>query len=426
MIDIPAWPQTTPRSTTWTVTVNGRPVPVLKTLRGDLALWTGDEPATVACTCSNPITLPTLSPRRLGLSVALSGRTATLTLLGVTRLLLEAEGQPLLFLCATPPPKTAPAGARIIKAGTEVHLDRIELQEGEALWIERGAVLHALIRAHGSGIRIGGGGILSGAGLPHNRLVVLDHCPEARIDDLVIIDPTTWTVVVGDSDGTSLSQLTILTPGSGCTTDGIDLVGSSGVHVSHCLVASGDDAVAIKALPLLVDNEPKHAWVRSVKDIVVEDCIFGTYGGHCMEIGHELAVASVTDVVFRRCDVLFAHQFSVPFSIHVADRAAVSRVTWEEISIDHCYYRLIDFRVIKSRYSHDQERGTISDIVMRRIQWWTTNANAGYTTSCIGGYDEQHRVSRIRFEDIRIDNRRVTSLDELDLFTRHTDDMVVI
>jgi hypothetical protein len=338
--------------------------------------------------------------------------------------LVDIPGLPHLFLCAERAPAPAPPGARVLAAGQLYQPGTIELPAGQALWIERGAVLNALVRARHPGARLGGGGLITGAGLPRQLLVALDGAHNAQVSDLALIDAPAWCLVVGGSDGTRVDDLVILTPGNGAATDGIDLCGSSHVRVARCLVVSGDDAVAVKAFTRHDAVETWTDWSRAVEDVVVEDCILGTFGGHGMEIGHELTVSHVRDVAFRCIDVLFAHHFGCPIAIHLGDRATVERITWERISIEHCYHMLLDLRIIRSRYSRDTSRGHLRDVRLSEVDWWTTKYNAGYTVSHIGGYDAEHRISGVHL-GLRIDGRPIASPDEFDLHTRHADGITV-
>lgn len=415
---IPAWPADLPRSDTWTLLVDGAPVPVIRSERGDFAQWTGEGPCTVEAVAQGGIREAFVRPRRLGLVPEVSPTRVAIRLPGPVRALVEVPGLPLLCLFAEPAPAPAPAGARIIPAGTMVRQETLQLGAGECLWVERGAVLNARVRASGAGIRIGGGGLITGAGLARDWHVICDACPGLRIGDLTVTDPGGWSVTLGACDDAVVEDLRVLSPGSGAGTDGLDLVGSSRVRVRRAFIIAGDDAIVVKAFQPKLARNP---WARAVADILVEDCVLGTSGGHCMEIGHELTVPTVEDIRFRGIDVMFAHAFGSPFGIHAGDRAAVRRVAFEHVAIEHCYHQLMDLRVMRSRFNRDTERGSISEVSFTDIDWWTTPYNAGYTLGAIAGFDAAHRVDGVRFTRFRRDGVAAASADDLDLLFRHAD-----
>ncbi len=423
MLEVPRWPTDQPRSECWDVHVDGTLVPVIRCDRGDLALWTCDGSCSVEIVARGQTAAAHLRPRRLGITPDIAGQRLAFRLPGPCRALLDMPGAPMLHLFAEHAPTPAPAGARVMAAGTRVHGGPVAIGEGGCLWIERGAVLNAHVRASGAGIRIGGGGMISGAGMPGTKHISCDGCPGLVLSDLTVVSPGGWSVVVGASDGALLEDLRILSPGSGSGTDGIDLVGCSNTRVTRSYVITGDDAIAIKAFKA-GDGDVRLDWARPVRDIQVDHCTLGTFGGHCMEIGHELTVPTVEGIAFSDIDVLFAHGFGAPFGIHAGDRARVARVSWNRVTIEHCYHQLLDLRVMRSRYNHDHERGSIADVSFTDIDWWRTEYNAGYTIGAIAGFDADHGVSGVRFTRFRRDGLVAASADDLDLLMRHVDGLV--
>jgi hypothetical protein len=191
--------------------------------------------------------------------------------------------------------------------------------------------------------------------------------------------------------------------------------------VRRAYIVCGDDAIVVKAFRPRGSDLPAADWARPVSGVLVEDCTVGTWGGHGLEIGHELTVGHIEDVSYRGIDVMFAHAFGAPFGIHAGDRAAVRRVRYEQVRVEHCYHQVLDLRVMRSRFSQDAERGSISDVAFTDIDWWTTPYNAGYTLGSIAGFDAAHRVSGVRFTRFRRDGVAAASADDLDLLFRHVD-----
>jgi hypothetical protein len=65
----------------------------------------------------------------------------------------------------------------------------------------------------------------------------------------------------------------------------------------------------------------------------------------------------------------------------------------------------------------------VRDVVVRDVEALESIYNPGYSMSIIGGFDPEHTIEGVRFENLRLGDRKITSLDELDAFTRNTADI---
>lgn len=70
------------------------------------------------------------------------------------------------------------------------------------------------------------------------------------------------------------------------------------------------------------------------------------------------------------------------------------------IRIEHHYEKLVDFRIVKSRWSKDAERGQIRNVTLRNIEVAISVFNPGYSCSLIGGFDAQHTVEHVLFDSM--------------------------
>ena len=136
-----------------------------------------------------------------------------------------------------------------------------------------------------------------------------------------------------------------------------------------------------------------------------------------MEIGYETRTAKISDIIFRNIDVMAVHQFGSVFGIHNGDRALVEKVLWEDIRVDHYYDKLIDFRVLQSRWNFDAERGRIRGITLRRIRVCETPFNSGYSISLIGSCEPKNPVEDVLIEDVELGGRLARRPEDLTLFT---------
>ncbi len=168
----------------------------------------------------------------------------------------------------------------------------------------REAAVQPLIGAtNAEDITITGGGVIDGAGQPwwqvvrdakaaHNlkavvaakrpRLLVFDHCRHIHIDNVTIRNSASWQVVPYYSDDVTITNTRIYAPADSPNTDGIDPFSSRHVTISHDIIDTGDDNVAIKS------GQPNSPGPDDPStDITVTDCNF--LHGHGMSIGSEVS-----------------------------------------------------------------------------------------------------------------------------------------
>jgi hypothetical protein len=427
------YPSDSPTSQTCQVRAAGRDVFVYHTSAGDFAAFAFEGAIEMEIATPAPVKDVRVTPARLQIAPEIDGNKIRFQLGHPAHLLIEIDGLEQLFLYAdlpdtNPPPPEAP-GVHYYRAGQVYDAGEIRLRDRETLYIEGGAVVRGCIRATSAeGVRIAGYGILDGGiyklGDRRRRSILLEGCRNSRVEDIIIIEPSAWMVVLGACDHVTVRNIKELGEPGG--SDGIDIVGSRHIRVENCMCRSGDDCVAIKSLDLRPhDRDATMDYAMDVQDIEITGCVFlSNRGGQAMEIGHELRTALVSDIRFRDIDVLGVHQFGAPFGIHNADRATVSNVTYENIRVEHHYDKLVDFRIIKSRWSQDIERGQIRDVTLRNIDVVVSIYNPGYTCSLIGGYDAQHTIEHVRFENFRIAGKPATSPDDLDLYCKHAEGIV--
>jgi polygalacturonase len=165
----------------------------------------------------------------------------------------------------------------------------------------REKALMPLIRANNAeSITIRGGGVIDGAGKPwwdavysrraptnftaarRPRLVLLDHCKHVLIENITLQNSASWQLVPYYCDDVTVRNARILAPARSANTDGIDPFSSTHVTISHVLIDTGDDNIAIKSGQPGSDGPD-----APTTDVTIEDCVF--LHGHGMSIGSEIA-----------------------------------------------------------------------------------------------------------------------------------------
>jgi hypothetical protein len=431
-VDAYRYPRQCPQATSFTVRADGQEVFAYRTSAGVFAAFACSGPVEVEIEAPAPVGSVRVAPSRHGIAATAAGNRVRFVLPRPLKLLVEIEGQEQLFLYADPieheVPDPGAKGVHFFRAGQVHEVGELLLRDGETAYLEGGAVVRGCIRATSArGVRIAGRGVLDGGyyrpGVDPRRSLLLEDCRDSRVEDVVMVEPSSWMIVLGACQDVSVRNVKEL--GAVGSTDGVDIVGSKRIRVQDCFCRNGDDCIAVKSLDLR--GHGKSATIDysgDVEDVEISGCAFLAYiGGQALEIGHELRTASVRDVRFRDCDILGVHGYGGAFGIHNADRAVVSDVLYERIRVEHHYNKLLEFRISRTRWSKDAERGQIRNVTLRDVDVAISQYNPGYSCSMIGGCDPRHTVEHVRFERFRLDGKPATSADELDLYLRNASDV---
>lgn len=422
------FPRIMPRSAACTLSVNGAPISVLHTEVADFAAFECDGPAEVVIEIVAPHPGQiTVHPLARGIVASRDAHRAAINLPGPMNLMIQIPDQIPLMLYANPPEVDRPAeGPDVLffRAGQVYEVGELRLSAGQTLYVEGGAVVRGSIRAtQADGVRLRGRGVIDGSyytsGIDGRHTIEIEKSNGVRIDDLIVIQPTTWMTVLGACNDVQVRNLREI--GQCCGSDGIDIVGSSNVLIDGCCLKNNDDCIVIKSLDARGPGRTaRHSWEGDVRNVLVQNCVFmNDRYGNVLEIGHELRTPEVRGITFRNCDLLHCHTNGAPLSIHAGDRAVVRDILFEDLRIEHYWDKLLDIRVMKSVFNYDKERGQIRNITFRNIHVTAMPMNAGYSTSLIGGWDEQHTVQDVIFDRFYMNDRLVQSVDELDIHTRH-------
>ncbi|MDF3129472.1 glycosyl hydrolase family 28 protein [Kiritimatiellaeota bacterium B1221] len=416
--------------------IEGQVVEVLHTEAADFANFIydpADGPVLVEVSYTDRVLVDQVDirPRTRNHKADIQAASFSFTLDKPEKLSLEVPGRPPLFFWANPPEKDRPdpedPHVLYFKAGQVYEVGECQLEDGQTLYIEGGAMVRGKVRAKNAAhITIRGHGILDGgfyypSKTEATHLARFHRCQNVIVRDITMIQPSGWMLVPVDCDEVEIFNLKQI--GEVVSSDGIDVVGSRKVHIHDCFLRNNDDCVVIKAFVIGIQNKNRIPCDGrgNVAEVLVENCIFlNAPAGNAMEIGHELNVEYVRDVTFRNIDVLSVHGQGAVFSIHNYAQALVENITFEDIRIEHCYDKLIDFRISRSRFSVGEITGRIRNVTLRNIQWFQAPNNIGYTISLIGGWSPEADIQNITIENFCINGHPIESLDELEITTRHT------
>lgn len=422
-----------PRSDEYAVSINNESAFVYQTDAGSFVSFEADEKVEVVINFSGKVGSAVVKPLRYNIEPVVTGNEIRFKMPAEAKLLVEindpwTDGNKLLFLFSNPLETAVPDAndpkVKFFKGGQVYDVGEMIIENDESIYIEGGAVVRGKILAeHAKNITIGGYGVLDngyyeGSG-KRPRTILTTDCNDVNISDVVMINPQGWTLMLYYTGNVNIDNIKQITAGHG--SDGIDIVSSRDVTIKNCFLSCGDDCIAIKAAFSERYAKPKNNTWQGTQDVLVEATSLHGFGAQAFEIGHELRQDPIKNIVHRNCDVLAAHGQGGVFGIRNCESATVSNVVYEDIRVDHYYNKLVDIRVIKSRYSRQEERGHIENVTFKNIQVKANQYNPGYSISLIGGYDENHKVQEVTFDNFRINGKKVTNGDELDLFVKQAE-----
>jgi Glycosyl hydrolases family 28 len=427
------YPANCPQSNLFRVKAGDLPVFVYATNVADFACISFSGSLEVAVEITDPVSSAIIRPLSRRIEPVIQGNTVRFTLASPKNLQIEINGGKPLHFYGNPLesnlPSTDDPTVIFLKGGDVHELGRLELKDNQTLYLEGGAVLKGSVFAtHAKNIRICGRGVVDGSLFRDKspvRLILLDHCQDVTLQDIILIEPSTWMVVLGACRRVQITNLKEI--GEVISSDGIDIVGCKQVTIEGCFLKNNDDCVVVKSCLAEEPTGEKFDWIEDVEDILIKRCVFmNDRAGNAMEIGHELRCDSVRNIKFQDIDVLHVHGLGAVFSIHNGDRARVEDVSWENIRVEHCYDLFIDFRVIKSMWSKDDQRGSIKNIRLKNIYWQRSIYNPGYTKSVMGGLSPADPLQDVIIENLYFDDRKIVNQDAMDLFTKSVTGLVII
>lgn len=424
------YPRLAPRSPLYKVWAGGHEQVVYQTSVGGMATFACDGDVEIEVQVPPTAREVRVAPARYAITAAKTGDRLRFRMPSGANLLVEIDSLPHLFIFANKPearlPDPSAQGVHYFKAGQIYEVGELRLRDNETLYIEGGAVVRGCVRATSAkNVRVAGHGILDGGfyqkEIDSRRLIVFEQCHSSTIENITLIEPSSWMIMLGDCEDVTLSNVKELGLLGG--TDGVDIVGSRRIRVQNSFLRNGDDCIAIKSLDMRRHGKDASVdFTRDVQDIDIVGCSFMAYlGGQAMEVGHELRSQSIKGIRFRDCDVLKKPNYGAPFGIHNADGATVSDVLFENIRVEHHYDKLVDFRIIESRWSQGKTRGHVRNVTLRNIDVTVSQFNTGYTMSLIGGFNKDHKIVGVTFDNFRLNGKRATKPDDLDLYTRYAE-----
>lgn len=376
------------------------------------------------------VTSVAILPQSLAIEAEIDGQEIIIPVNKPCKLIVEANDnteRPLFIMLRAEEKGAAdPADSKVKYFAPGLHrVSAIELYSGESIYVAGGAVLQLYVpddekpivvsdwankpnyvdfitACQAEHIRIHGRGIIDMSMLDWHarKAILLDDCRHVAIEGLTIVGTSHWTVHLSKCVDTSVADLMLI--GYRENSDGIDIVNSERVEVSNCLIRTGDDAIAVKAM----EKPP----ALGGRDIYVSDCTVWNDKVRCFGIAGETRT-DISNVLFENCDIV--HSTAVwteevgSLCIVVGDRGTISNIHFKNIRIEEEKQHAMICLIFKDRWSVDQEPGQIKNITFSNI-----SIPAG-TSSLLQGADAAHIVDGIHIQGLRVGGKAIEKLEEI-------------
>ncbi len=307
------------------------------------------------------------------------------------------------------------SGYMYFEAGKVYDKGLISLDSNQKIYIEGGAIVKGNVNCVGrENVGIEGCGILDD-GDSDERAVTFHKCTGVTLGSVLVRNRNYWTTLVVESQNVRAEGYKVIATfsdkddGSGNENDGFDIMGCSDVRVKGCFAYCHDDAFCIKS----------QKWTFSAEscDIVIEDCIaWNRDCGNSFELGYELG-RDVHDITFRNNCAVHSAGSAKEFrrgAIGLQNGAGgkVSDILYENMWLEDPKEFGIYMTIIKSSYNIgngvEWTPGSIENVTFRGVHLGAMPPKGNFAA----GYDTQHVIKGIVFEDLTIAGKKVSTAAE--------------
>lgn len=375
--------------------------------------------------CERPLESPVVRPLSRGVLTETDEHRMSFALREPAKLSIEPddEMESPLFLFARRPDTDVPdpedASVRYFEAGEYHEPGTIHLEDEETIYVEGGAVVHGRVdAADASNVSLRGRGVIDGSELGDemDSLVRFRRCETIRIEGVTILnghDPDGWTTVTIACDDVVARDFNVV--GWSDNDDGFDIVGCQDVAVERYFARTKDDPIVIKATDKAAPEDDP-CGCRDVRNVHISDStVWNASWGNAIEIGFETRCEEISGVVFEDMDVIHAEggiwDAGGCLTIHNGDRAHVHDVQYQDIRIEDNHGSFIDFKVLESRYSIDEDRGHIDDITLEDI----SIVSGPFPPSILQGFDADHLIDDVTIDDLTVHGNPIETVAEAQL-----------
>ena len=442
----------------YTVQVNGQPIFVEKYKDIHYVRFAFKGSAEIRVQSMQPLNKMILSPLSYGIRTVQDQQSVTLTLHESRKLILHGDDREKLFIFADPIEQNIPrlTDANVVSISnyvnsnedTEVLTENIQkaiddagakpeggvvyfpngkyvtgtlrLRSNVTLYLESGALLmgssepmhypnqsgtwgsllyfdnvhHASITGRGV-IDANGRAIRNRNDAAAIRIVRSKESSDLRFEDVYFRDSARWSFHLVYSEHVTLKDVKLINDLTVSNTDGVDPDSSRDILVDGMFQYTGDDTIAVKTTGSM-------NLLRTTENVTVRNCVFWNLKSS-LKVGTETK-ADISHITFQNNDVVHADR---AMALYMNDGSVMKHIRYidnraEEIGGDNAE-KLLEFKI-----SSRNGAGSICDVLIRNF-----SANRfSPRPSLIQGYDSEHQIVDITMENIIIEGRKRTSLED--------------
>ncbi|GMW02185.1 MAG: exo-poly-alpha-D-galacturonosidase [Candidatus Hydrogenedentota bacterium] len=201
-------------------------------------------------------------------------------------------------------------------------------------------------------------------------LIRFQESADIRLDNLIIENSPGWTLLLHLCDRVNVENVVINNNYHGENTDGIDIVASSNVLVSHCFISTGDDGIVLK-------NGFNGDKSRPMENVQVRDCAIRS-AANGIKIGTE-TWADISNVHISDCELFTEEVWPWSLSavaIESVDGAHVSKVTVKGIKARNVMTPLFIRLGNRNRWDTKNRMGKLEDITVSDVTAYNVESPA--------------------------------------------------
>ncbi|MBR8834774.1 MAG: hypothetical protein DSM106950_12230 [Stigonema ocellatum SAG 48.90 = DSM 106950] len=457
-------PTTAQKSSTYAVTVNGKPVFVNKYNSINYVHFAFAGTADIEISYKEPIKIYTLSPKSANIPSYKNGTKIFFSLKVPRKLILHKVnglGEQLYILADPPeenPPRLGNANVTnllnygVDKSGANDVTDKIQqaindvsarkgilyvppgvyktkqlnFKSNMTLYLAGGSVLEAtkeINPAYGQGVlqlknvsnvKIMGRGVLHGNGSywrPKGgwySLINISNANNVLLQDIIVRDSLISNVWMEYSENNTIYNVKLLTAPepNWINSDGFDFWSSRNITVDNVLSKSTDDAMSM--------GGDKKGEIHNNENINIRNSLFYTGGG--FKIGTSANQDFIRNITYENIDIIYT---DVLVGLWAVTRAHYENIYFKNIRLEHIldapkngnFSNLFEVRVMLANWeptSSPNNLGYIKDVYFKNL----SVDNKGGKSSIFQGYDTQRNINNITFDNFYIQGKLVTTPQE--------------